>query len=68
MVRCVTYEKVTPSERNSAFRVPFLAFQEVEGVLDDGFFHTGIKNDGFEGAFRTRGDEPPFVPNVGSVD
>ena len=64
----MTYKKVTPSERNPAFRVPFLAIQEVEGILEDGLFHTGIEDDGGEGTFRTRGDKAPFVPGVGSVD
>jgi len=28
-----TYEKVSPSERDSALRVPFFTVQEIEGVL-----------------------------------
>jgi hypothetical protein len=64
----VTYEKVTTSERNPAFCVPFLAIQEIEGILQDSFFHTDIEDDGFEGAFRTGGDEAPFVPHVGGID
>ena len=64
----VTYEKVTPSERNPAFRVPFFTIQEVEGILKDGLFHASIEDDRGEGAFRTRGDKAPFVPDVGSVD
>ena len=64
----MTYEKVTASERDPAFRIPFLAVQEVEGILEDGFFHASIEDDRLEGAFGTRGDEAPFVSRVGSVD
>ena len=64
----MTYEKVTPPEWNPTFRVPFLAIQEVEGILKDALFHTIIENDGGEGTFRARGDKAPFVPYVRSVD
>lgn len=64
----VTYEKVTPSERNSAFRVPPLTVQEVEGIIKDSLFHTSIKDDGRERTFRTRSYEAPFIPRIGSVD
>ena len=64
----LTYEKVAPSERDSTLRVPFFTIQEVEGVLENGLFHTRVEDDGSEGAFRTRGDETPFVPRVGRVD
>ena len=64
----VTYEKITASERNPALRVPFLTIQEIEGVLEDGLFHTRVEDDGSEGTFRTRRDETPFVPCVGRVD
>ena len=64
----VTYEKVASAERDPALRVPFLAIQEVESVIENGLFHTRVEDDGTEGTFRTRGDEAPFVPSVGSVD
>jgi len=64
----VTHEKVTSSEGNPAFRVPFLTIQEVESILEDGFFHPSIKDNGLKGAFWTRGGEAPFVPHVRSVD
>lgn len=64
----VTYEKVASSEWDPALRVPFLAVQEIQGILEDGFFHTSIEDDGLEGAFRARGDQAPFVPHVGSID
>lgn len=63
-----TYEKVTTSEWDPAFQVPCFTFQEVEGILEDVLLHTSIKDDRLEGAFRTRGDEAPFVPYGGSVD
>ena len=63
-----TYEKVASSERDSAFQVPFLTIQEVEGILENSLFNARIEDDRFEGAFRTGGDEAPFVPDVGSVD
>lgn len=64
----VTYEKVTPSERNSALGVPPLAIQEIKGVVEDRLFHTGIEDDGRQRAFRTRSDEAPFISSIGSVD
>ena len=64
----LTYEKVAPSERDSTLRVPFFTIQEVEGVLENRLFHTRVEDDGSEGAFRTRGDETPFIPRVGRVD
>ena len=63
----MTYEKVSSSEWDPAFRVPFLAVQEVEDILEDGFFHASIKDDRPEGAFGTRGDEAPFVSRVGHM-
>jgi hypothetical protein len=63
-----TYEKVTPSERNAAFRIPFLAVQEVEGIVEDTLFHTSVEDDRREGAFGTRSDETPFIPSIRSID
>lgn len=61
---CGTYEEVTPSERNPPFGVPFLAVQEVKGVLENSLFHTSIEDDGCEGALGTRSDEAPFIPRI----
>lgn len=63
-----TYEKVAPSKRNSAFRVPFLAVQEVESIIKDTLFHTSIEDYGSEGSFRSRGDQTPFIPGIGGVN
>jgi len=64
----VTYEKVTSSERDPAFRVPFLTVQEVASIIEKVFFHTTVEDDGVEWAFRMRGDEVPTVPQCGNID
>ena len=64
----VTYEKVTPSERDPAFRVPFLTPQEVTSVMEDVFFHATVEDDGVEETFRMRGDEAPISPRGEDVD
>ena len=63
-----THEKVTASERDPAFRVPFLAVQKVASIPEDGFFDTGIKDDRVEGTFGARGDKTPVIPRIRSVN
>lgn len=64
----MTYEKVTPSKRNSPFSIPFLTVHEVVRILEDGLFNTSIEDYGRDRALRTRSYEAPFVPGIGSVD
>ena len=64
----VTYEKVAPSERNPAFRVPFLTVQEVASIMEGVFLHPTVEDDRVEETPGTRGDEAPIVPLVRNVD
>jgi len=64
----ITYEKVAPSKRDPAVRVPFPTTQDFADVTEEIFFHTTVEDDGLGGAFGMRGNETPIVPHAKSID
>ena len=63
-----TYEKVAPSERDPAFRVPFPTAPEVMNIIKDIFFHTAVEDDRVEQAFVRNAVVPTHEARIGSID
>jgi len=63
----VTYEKVTPTEGDPVFQVPFLTAQEFTSIMEDIFLYPGVEDDGVEETLGMRGGKAPTVA-IGGID
>jgi hypothetical protein len=63
-----TYEKITPSERDTTFRVPRSAPDERSSIGKEILLHAPIKDDGIQRPFWSRSNLVPLVRRRGGVD
>ena len=63
-----TYEKITPSERDTTFRVPRSAPKERAGIGKEIFLHAPIEDDGIQRPFGSRSNLVPLVHGRGRVN
>ena len=56
-----TYEKITPSKRDTSFRVPRSAPKERTSIGKEILFHAPIKDDGIQRPFWSRSNLVPLI-------
>lgn len=63
-----TYEKITPSERDTTFRIPRSAPKERTSIGKEILLHASIKDDRVQRPFGSRSDLVPLVHRRGGVN
>ena len=62
-----THQQIPSPERDTTFRIPFLAVQEVLGIVEDPFLDSSIENDRTQRALGAGCDQPPLILGVGCM-